>query len=342
MLFFEGLIYLVIRIVWTFECHVFCWYIYTTDIMNRCSISGNNTEQVIQSQITDLQDNLVVTGTNIGAGPGALNQVTIGTSNTAFGSGTGGAPYGVTTGSGNVMVGAGAGNSCSNGSNNTFLGSNTAFRPGVGYYNGSIALGAGAVITNFNQLMVATNFTAFNMAGLAASTGTSAGTILEFDSEGNILPMAGTNKTVLDIDTAITSINAPNYFWFTSLTLSGTRPPPQPPSTTLSHGVVYCMAALQTWTLLPVCGHARPQAYDSLHLLYSVRTTRGTLSGTSSTMADWSIWFNYPQTVFSGLPQMALSSPPPRLATPSSGNSILLMNHHHQYWLVALVTSGKG
>jgi len=62
----------------------------------------------------------------------------------------------------------------------------------VGYYNGSIALGAGAVITNFNQLMVATNVTAFNMAGLADSTGTSKGTILEFDSEGNILPMAGT------------------------------------------------------------------------------------------------------------------------------------------------------
>jgi len=28
--------------------------------------------------------------------------------------------------------------------------------------------------------------------------------------------MAGTYKTVLAIDTAIASINAPNYFWFTS------------------------------------------------------------------------------------------------------------------------------
>jgi len=44
--------------------------------MNRRSISGNNTKQVLQSQITDLQDNLVVTGTKVGAGPGALNQVT--------------------------------------------------------------------------------------------------------------------------------------------------------------------------------------------------------------------------------------------------------------------------
>jgi len=89
----------------------------------------------------------------------------------------------------------------------------------VGYYNGLIALGAGAVITNYNQLMVVTNVTAFNMTGLAASTGTGAGTILEF--EGNILPTAGTYKTVSAIDTVIASINAPNYFWFTSLTLSG-------------------------------------------------------------------------------------------------------------------------
>jgi len=120
------------------------------DIMNRCSISGNNTEQVLQLQITDLQENLVVMGTNVGAGPGALNQVTTGTSNAAFGSGTRGAPYGIITGSGNVMVGAGAGNSHSGGSNNTFFGSNSAFKPGVGYYNGSIAIGTGATITNYN------------------------------------------------------------------------------------------------------------------------------------------------------------------------------------------------
>jgi len=70
----------------------------------------------------------VVTGTKVGVGPGALNQVTTGTNNTAFGSGTGGTPYGITTGSGNVMVAASAGHSCSNGSNNTFIGSNTAFK----------------------------------------------------------------------------------------------------------------------------------------------------------------------------------------------------------------------
>jgi len=57
--------------------------------------------------------------------------------------------------------------------------------------------------------MVAPNVTAFNIAGLAPSTGTGTGTILEFDSEGNILPMAGTYKTVSAIDTAIAAIDAP-------------------------------------------------------------------------------------------------------------------------------------
>jgi len=136
--------------------------------MNRRSISGNITEQVLQSQITDLQSNIVVTGTNIAVGPNALNIVTTGTGNTAIGSDTGGSPYGVAEGSGNVMVGASAGSICSGGSNNTFLGSNTDFKPGVGYYNGSIALGSGAIVNNYNQLMVAPNVTAFNIAGLAA------------------------------------------------------------------------------------------------------------------------------------------------------------------------------
>jgi len=177
--------------------------------MKRRSISGNNTEQVLQSQISDLQSNIVVSGTNLGVGPNALNIVTTGKGNTAIGSDAGGSPYGVTTGSGNVMVGANAGNICSGGSNNTFLGSNTDFTPGVGYYNCSIALGSGAIITCYNQLIVALNVTAFNMAGLAALTGTGAGTILEFDLANNVLPTAGTYKTVASIDTAIAAINAP-------------------------------------------------------------------------------------------------------------------------------------
>jgi len=57
--------------------------------------------------------------------------------------------------------------------------------------------------------MVTSNVTQFNIPGLATSTGTSAGTILEFELAGNILPMAGTYKTVLAIDTAIAPIDAP-------------------------------------------------------------------------------------------------------------------------------------
>jgi len=53
--------------------------------------------------------------------------------------------------------------------------------------------------------MVAPNVTQFNIPGLVVSTGTGAGTALEFDSAGNILPTAGTYKTVSAIDT----INAP-------------------------------------------------------------------------------------------------------------------------------------
>jgi len=71
--------------------------------------------------------------------------------------------------------------------------------------------------------MVAPNVNLFNMAGLAPSTGTGAGTILEFDSASSILPMAGTYKTVLAIDTVIGSINAANYSWLTAPTLSGTE-----------------------------------------------------------------------------------------------------------------------
>jgi len=93
------------------------------------------------------------------------------------------------------------------GSNNTLLGYNTSMS--ASYILGSIALGAGTEITGYNQLMVTPNVTQFNIPGLAASTGTGAGTILEFDLAGNILPTAGTYKTVASIDTAIAAVNAP-------------------------------------------------------------------------------------------------------------------------------------
>jgi len=44
--------------------------------MNRCSITGNNTEQVLQLQITNLQDKIVITGTNLSVGGNWLAQNT--------------------------------------------------------------------------------------------------------------------------------------------------------------------------------------------------------------------------------------------------------------------------
>ena len=93
---------------------------------------------MLQSQITDLQDNVIVTGTNLGVGPGTFTMLTTGTNNVAVGNGAAGGQYGIQTGSGNVAVGASAGGSCESGSNNTFLGYNTGFKSGVSYYNGSI------------------------------------------------------------------------------------------------------------------------------------------------------------------------------------------------------------
>jgi len=149
-----------------------------------------------------------------------LEQLTTGTDNIAIGLGAASGQYGLTTGTGNVMLGIISGPSCITGSNNTFLGYNTLMY-GATYIVGSIALGANARITGNNQLMVTPNITQFNIPGLTASTGTGAGTILEFDLAGNVLPMAGTYKTVAAIDTAIAAINVPNFFWFTDPTLSG-------------------------------------------------------------------------------------------------------------------------
>jgi len=150
------LIYLVLGIIWTFQHHErFSVGLYILkNIMNRCSISGNNTEQVLQSQITDLQINIVVMGSNLAVGPGALEQLTIRTNNIAIGLGAASGQYGLTTGSGNVMLGVNSGLSCITGSNNTFLGYNTLMY-GATYIVESIALGANARITGYNQLMVA-------------------------------------------------------------------------------------------------------------------------------------------------------------------------------------------
>jgi len=79
------------------------------------------------------------------------------------------------------MVGYNSGGICETGSNNTFLGANTALAPGQQWISESIALGEG-VVTDSNQLMVASNVNSFNISGLTPSTGSREGTILEFDS----------------------------------------------------------------------------------------------------------------------------------------------------------------
>jgi hypothetical protein len=217
--------------------------------MNRCSISGNNTEQVLQSQITNLQSNIVVTGTNLGVGPNVFTQLTTGTDTVAIGSGASSGNYSLTTGSGNVMLGANSGGGCVTGSNNTLLGYNTSML--ASYILGSIALGAGTKTTGYNQLMVAPNVTAFNIAGLAALTGTGTGTILEFDLAGNVLPTAGTYKTVASIDTAIAAVNAPYAMSWAANTIypydGGTTVQALAIWDTLSFGNSANMASKTTW-----------------------------------------------------------------------------------------------
>jgi len=139
--------------------------------MNRHSISGNNTEQVLQSQITDLQSNIVVTGTNLGVGPSTLTQLTTRTNNVAIGLGSSSGKDSLTTGNGNVMVGPNSGPGCVTGSNNTLLGYHTSMS--ASYILGSIALGAGTKISGYN--LIAPNATQFNILGLIALTGTGAG-----------------------------------------------------------------------------------------------------------------------------------------------------------------------
>jgi len=62
-------------------------------------------------------------------GPDVLQDFTTGTQNTATGYGAGGGLYGVTSGQGNAFVGYNSGGTSITGSNNTFLGANTALVP---------------------------------------------------------------------------------------------------------------------------------------------------------------------------------------------------------------------
>jgi len=160
-------------------------------------------------------------GTNFGVGPDVFQELTSGTQNTAIGYGAGEGTYGLTTGSGNVMIGYNLGGGCETGSNNTFLGSNTNFE-GATYINRSIALGAGGKITGYNQFVVAPNVEIFNSPGLKPSTGSREGTLLGFDSSGNIIPSAGSYNSVSKIDTTI-SLKINLSYNDTSFTVTVTR-----------------------------------------------------------------------------------------------------------------------
>jgi len=169
-----------------------------SDITSLQESVNNNT-----TNITTLQSCTVSSGTNFGVGPDVFDNLTTRTQNTAIGNLASGGQYKLSTGSGNVMVGYNSGGSCESGSNNTFLGTNTQFKPGQSAFNEFIALGSNAIINTNNQLMVAPTITSFNISGLTASTGTGEGTILEFDSSGNIIPSEGTYNRVSKIDNAI-------------------------------------------------------------------------------------------------------------------------------------------
>jgi len=100
--------------------------------------------------------------------------------------------------------------------------------------------------------MVASNVNLFNIAGLAASTGTGTGTILEFDLAGNVLPTVGTYKTVASIDTAIAAVNAPyamSWNLGTFITFdSSYSPQPLALWNVLIFGNSANMASASTWT----------------------------------------------------------------------------------------------
>jgi len=187
-----------------------------------CTINNVNDLSTAQSDITSLQESVnnnttnittlesytVSNGTNFGVGPGVLGNLTTGTQNTVVSNWEDALPYTITTGSNNTFIGYNTGKSCEEGSNNTFVGNNIQLTPGQTLFSGSIGLGSGVVINNSDQFVVTSNVTSFNMPGLTASTGTREGTILEFDSSGNIIPSVGTLNSVSKIDTAVSTLQS--------------------------------------------------------------------------------------------------------------------------------------
>jgi len=131
------------------------------DITSLQEIVNNNT-----TNISTLQSYTVLNGTNFGVGPGVLGNLTTGTQNTIVGNWEDALPYTITSGSSNTFIGYIAGKSCEVGSNNTFVGANAQLQPGQTYFSGSIALGAGAIVTYSNQFVVASNVDSFIIPGL--------------------------------------------------------------------------------------------------------------------------------------------------------------------------------
>jgi len=143
---------------------------------------------VIENNVSTLQSYIVSNGTNFFVGPNVFQDLATGTQNTAIRNSANGGTYELTTGSGNVMVGYNSGGGCQTGSNYTFLGANTQFK-GPTYISRSIALAEGEAVNGYNQLMVASNVTSFN-----------------------IIPSAGTYNTVSKIDTELSSLQSTLYF----------------------------------------------------------------------------------------------------------------------------------
>jgi len=170
------------------------------------SNAGNNTAVGCQALTSSTTSYL-----NTGVGTYSMYYLTKVVNNTAVGFISGET---ISTGTENVCLGSAAGYSITIGTRNVFIGSNC--EPYGAACTGAICIGsrvnesaAHVMNTSGYQLYIAPTITSFNISGLAASTGTGAGTILEFDSAGNILPTAGTYKTILAIDTIIAAIDAP-------------------------------------------------------------------------------------------------------------------------------------
>jgi len=87
-----------------------------------------------------------------------------------------------------------------------------------------------------------------------------------------------TNTTnITTLQSEVVSINAPNFFWFTDPTLSGTEDIYNP----IPWGsIVYLI-----WTQQLAFGHALQQGYGNLSFLFSMRIIQVTLAGASTKMA---------------------------------------------------------